>query len=388
MVQTVPLKDDATKLRQKIKRSLKAQGFRVNQGSVTLPTELTKGYVRSLHATAVEHKKERAKEGLFRKEATLLQHFATGSEIEPTQISPRLVQVTPGSIEELLFRYASLHWSIPVSSGYGRRVRFLVIDGHNNKVIGLIGLGDPVYSLGARDQWIGWTADNQRERLGNVMDAFVLGAVPPYSFLLGGKLIAMLLASDTVRSVFKHKYDGIVSRIQQRTHDGSLALITTTSALGRSSVYNRLRMNEGVRFQSVGYTKGFGEFHFTNGLYSAISNYVQTHSKPTEKQAAWGNGFRNRREVVKKCLPAIGLSSNWLQHGVQREIFVLALARNTCEFLRGEASVLEHYSHSEDDISEYFKSRWLLPRAAWDSRFRSWIRDDWRIWPSQGGSCG
>ena len=348
-----------------------------------LPADLSKDYVRNLHATAVEHKKERAKEGLFRKETILLQHFATGSEVEPSHISPRLVEVTPGSREELLFRYASLHWSIPVSSGYGRRLRFLVIDDHNNKVIGLIGLGDPVYSLKARDQWIGWTPFTQRDHLRSVMDAFVLGAVPPYSFLLGGKLVAMLLASDSIRTAFKRKYGGVVSRIQEKTHDGSLALITTTSALGRSSVYNRLRLPGGARLESVGYTKGFGEFHFTNGLYSAISHFVQENSRPTEKQAAWGHGFRNRREVVKKCLPAIGLSSSWLQHGVQREIFALALADNAREFLRGEASHLDNYSYSETDIFKHFQGRWLLPRASWDIRFKSWVREQWRLWPSE-----
>ena len=40
-------------------------------------------------------------------------------------------------------------------------------------------------------------------RLRNVMDAFVLGAVPPYRELLCGKLVAMLAASDEVRDAFR-----------------------------------------------------------------------------------------------------------------------------------------------------------------------------------------
>ena len=224
---------DAADLRTKIMCSLRAQGFRIRKGAVLPPEDLSKEKIRHLHATAVAHRIEQARDGLFRMEKDLLRHIASGHEVVPWRISPRLVEVLPDSEEELLFRYASLHWSIPVSSGYGRRLRFLVVDDYNGKLIGLIGLGDPVFSLGPRDRWVGWTPSDRKKRLGNVMDAFVLGAVPPYSFLLCGKLVAMLAASDTVRRAFKRKYGGTRSVIQRKVHDGRLALITTTSALGR-----------------------------------------------------------------------------------------------------------------------------------------------------------
>lgn len=379
---------DGSVLRVKIIQSLRAQGFRVRNGTILPPKELSKERIRELHETAVEHRIERAKDGLFRKETELLQHIASGNEIAPTRISPRLVEVLPDSDEELLFRYASLHWSIPVSSGYGRRLRFLVVDEYNGKLIGLIGLGDPVYSLGPRDDWVGWTIADRRKRLRNVMDAFVLGAVPPYSFLLCGKLVAMLAASDTVRDAFKRKYGGTRSVIRQETHDGRLALITTTSALGRSSVYNRLRLGERLLYQSVGFTKGSGEFHFSNGLYGAISDFAEEHCEPTAKQERWGTGFRNRREVIKKCLPALGLSSDWLYHGIKREVFVIPLARNTREFLRGQHSRLMWYHQSEGHIFEYFRDRWMLPRFSWDQRFWSWPKDEWTIWLAKENGRG
>lgn len=59
-----------------------------------------------------------------------------------------------------------------------------------------------------RDQWIGWGAEVKASRLYHVMDAYVLGAVPPYSQLLGGKLIALAAASDEVRMVFWDRYLG------------------------------------------------------------------------------------------------------------------------------------------------------------------------------------
>ncbi len=371
---------DSADLRDRIIRSLRAQGFRVRNGTILPPKDLSKERIRELHRTAVEHRIERAREGLFRRENALLRHVASGTEIVPSAIRPRLVEVSPESEEELLFRYASLHWSIPVSSGYGRRLRFLVIDEQNKKLIGLIGLGDPVYGLRPRDEWIGWTPADRKRRLTNVMDAFVLGAVPPYSLLLCGKLVAMLAVSDTVRRAFKRKYGGSRSVIRRKVHDGRLALVTTTSALGRSSLYNRLRLGDRLLYQNVGVTKGSGEFHFSNGVYGAITEFVEEHCEPTAKQERWGHGFRNRREVIQKCLPAVGLSSDWVYHGIEREVFVIPLARNTRKFLQGQHNRLTWYHQSEAEIFEYFLHRWMLPRAAWDERFRSWSKDEWNIW--------
>jgi hypothetical protein len=378
----------AADLREKIIRSLRAQGFRFRNGVILPPKELSKGRIRKLHETAVEHRIERARDGLFRIEKDLLLHIASGYEVVPSRMSPRLVEVFPESEDELLFRYASLHWSIPISSGYGRRLRFLVVDDNNDKLVGLIGLGDPVYSLGPRDEWIGWTPSDRKKRLGHVMDAFVLGAVPPYSFLLCGKLVAMLAASDTVRHAFKRKYSGARSVIRRRVHDGRLVLITTASALGRSSVYNRLRFKDRLLYQSVGFTKGSGDFHFSNGLYGAIIEFAEKRCKPTAKQERWGTGFRNRREVINKCLPALGLSSDWVYHGIEREVFVVPLARNAREFLQGRHTRLLWNEQSEAEIFEYFRARWMLPRASWDERFSSWSRDEWIIWPKKENRRG
>jgi len=329
---------------------------------------------------AVEHRLDRSEPGLLRHEDRLLGRLATGAKIDPAQIAPRLVLVRPESEDELLFRYASLHWSIPVSSGYGRRIRFLVVDDQNNKLIGLFGLSDPVFNLQGRDAWIGWDWERKRTSLHHVMDAFVLGAVPPYSWLLCGKLVAMMVASNEVREAFHQKYSGSQSLISEKNLDGRLALVTTTSAFGRSSIYNRLRFEDRLLFQRAGFTRGSGEFHFSNGLYGVMSEYAKRYCEPTAKKEAWGDGFRNRREIVKKCLSKVGLSTEWIYHGIQREIFVVPLARNTREFLRGERTKLSWFDQSSSTLSEFFKERWLIPRSSWDSRYKTWHPEQWRLW--------
>ncbi len=372
---------EAKALKRLIIKSLKQQGFKIEGDRVSAPIDLNKEYIRHLHAESVRHLIENSRAKLVPKEGKLLGYLANGCEVIPELISPRLVEAKSDTFEGLLFRYAALHWSIPISTGYGRRLRFLVIDEHNGKLIGLIGLADPVFNLGVRDKWVGWDKKAQQANLSHVMDAFVLGAVPPYSQLLCGKLVAMLVASKEVRNAFKRKYTGQQTLISQKELDARLALITTTSALGRSSIYNRLKYQGNLLYQSVGFTQGYGEFHFTNGIYSAMSEYASANASPTARHASWGNGFRNRREVVRKCLSSLGIKSDWTFHGIQREVFVVPLAHNTQAFLRGEHTRLRGTDYSVSDLAAFFKERWLLPRSQRDQSYLNWEREEWRLWP-------
>jgi hypothetical protein len=359
----LPARSVVRKLRREIIASLKQQGFEVKNDLIVPPSTADKSALRALHASSVAHKIERARGGLERHEPRLIGELAASSDVRATEIDPWLVEVHRGTAEELLFRWAALHWSIPVSSGYGRRLRFLVRDASNGKLIGLIGLGDPVFALAARDHWIGWSNEERRRRLVHVADAFVLGAVPPYAELLGGKLIAMLATSDEVRAAWESKYAGRNSVMTRTRHDGSLALITTGSALGRSSIYNRLRWHGQTAYEALGYTRGSGEFHFSDGLHRAITEFALEHCVPSAKDPRWGHGFRNRREIVKKALPPLGFSDRLLYHGVKRQIFAAPLARNACEFLRGETSDLHPNERPALAISEHWRKRWLLPRS-------------------------
>ncbi len=370
-------------LKAAVIQSLLRQGYTIRNGLVRMFESPTKDDFRALNALAVQKKIETAAPGIRSHEDRLIRYIADGNEINPSAIRPKLVLVTPRSEYELLFRYASLHWSIPVSSGYGRRLRFLVFDENNGKLIGLFGLGDPVFSLQARDGWIGWGKETKARRLYHVMDAFVLGAVPPYSFLMCGKLVAMLVCSNEVRSAFRGKYEGSKSLIRQDTRAPYLALVTTTSALGRSSVYNRIRIGGQHYWTSLGFTKGSGEFHFSNGIYDSMRAFVEKYCEPTAKNIAWGTGFRNKREVIRKCLSQIGLSYDLIYHGIHREIFAAPLGRDAIRFLNGEAESPCFYDWPASGLAEAFSKRWLIARAERKTGYRDYVREQYRLWPSE-----
>ena len=265
---------DGTSLKKDIHSHLLNLGFSKNGKGYYVDGDLTKQKIRNLHAAQRLDVLEQRRPFIETHGSELAGYFASGDQVDPKSIDPQLVQVTPDSLESRLFRFACLLWSVPVSQGFGRRLRFLVKDRQNGCLIGLFALGDPVFNLSARDNWIDWTHEDRRDRLVHVMDAYVVGAVPPYSQMIGGKLVAALMGSTEVKRAYERKYLARQSVIRKRNNRARLVLLTTTSALGRSSIYNRLAIPDGPRFLRIGSTKGFGHFHLHGRIFDSLREHL------------------------------------------------------------------------------------------------------------------
>mgnify|MGYP000443729566 CR=1 FL=1 len=365
-------------LRQKLLEALLEQGFTLANGQLVPPDSLYKDNIRQLYAYLRKERLQKASSWVRSVENEMITYFANGPEVDVERIYP-VLEFVDTQFKAELFRYASLLWSVPVSAGYGRRMRFLVFDKHNGKLIGLFALCDPVYNLRVRDQWIGWGVREKNERLYHVMDAYVLGAVPPYSYLLGGKLVALLATSNEVREKFQERYARRMSVIKRVVRKPHLVLLTTTSALGRSSLYNRLCLNGRRVFISLGFTEGWGHFHFSDRIFEQVKAYLQEINDSVVKQYKYGGGPNWRFRVIKRCLIHLGLSPDLLHHGVRREVFVAPLAANAREFLRGDEAEPVYFEAPKDWLFNYFKDRWLLPRAARDKRYLSFNRETIRL---------
>ena len=256
-------------------------------------------------------------------------------------------------------------------------MRFLVWDDHNGKLIGLIGLTDPVFNLRARDAFIGWTGKQRRSRLVYVMDAFVLGAIPPYNMLLGGKLVACLLKTKEVRDQFARRYRDRSGKISKRKKHPSLVMVTTSSALGRSSVYNRLKLR-GVPFLlPVGYTLGWGHFHVPDATFNLMRDYLRRRRHIYAWNHRYGDGPNWRMRVIRQALVKLGLSASLLRHGIQREVFVCELATNAKAVLRGTARAPRYDGlPTVGEVTEMAIERWIVPRAARHPEFHAWRSQD------------
>lgn len=349
-----------SELRLRIEHELTTAGFVVYEDSLELPAGDSKNTYRKLHYDQRQERLLSSIKTIKTWEDHFISSIAKPDEIDIQKINPRVRPIETVQ-DRGLFNYASLTWSVPVSKGFGRRTYFLVEDQQNGKLIGIFALGDPVYNLSVRDKEIGWTQEQKAKRLYNVFDAFVCGAIDPYRQLLGGKLVAMLTTSDEVIELLRQKYDGKRTQISEEIKDSRPALITVTSALGRSSVYNRLRYKDRYLLKSHGYTKGFGHFHFSPTLYADLLEVAKEH--PNYAGTEFGAGANWKIRTLRQALTLLGVSNNYMQHGLTREVFLGELASNSMSFLRGETNELDYHFASIGELTEFWKERWLLPRS-------------------------
>jgi hypothetical protein len=363
----------------RLKRSIRGHftrlGFTKAADGTLVRPDGGKEIVRQLHASQRRDRLHASTEFLKEFLPQSLPHFANGNEIDPKRIRLWLQRVEAGTFESNLFRLASMTWSVPVSNGYGRRLRYLVWDEAHQRLAGIIALGDPVFNLSVRDNLIGWNTADRSKRLVNVLDAYVLGAVPPYNLLLGGKAVACLVRSRQVYDDFTRTYGGTTGIISGEDKHARLLAVTTSSSMGRSSVYNRLRLAGTGYFESIGYTLGWGHFHITDELFGQMREYLRLIKHPYADRHRFGQGPNWRLRTIRAALGEIGINESVLRHGIQREVFLCPLAKNAIRILKtGKGRPDLKGLLSAEEIGELARERWMAPRAERQPDYSAWDR--------------
>jgi Druantia protein DruA len=363
-------------LKRKLRRHLQNLGFKKSEDGVLKIEGNGKEVVRALHGPQREDRLRANRRFLTERCPDLIKHFAEGSDVDPARISPVLQRIASETWESDLFRAATLTWSVPVSNGFGRRLRYLVWDEQNGKLLGLMAIGDPVFNLAVRDSLIKWDIHDRSERLVNVMDAYVLGAVPPYNALLGGKMVACLLRSRDIYNDFGRAYGGTTGIISRKEKNARLLAVTTSSSMGRSSVYNRLKLDGRYYFESIGYTGGWGHFHIPDKLFSELRDYLRQIGHSYADLHRYGEGPNWRLRTTRTALGALGFSEDILRHGIQREVFLCELACNARRMLRtGKGRPDLSSLRSATEVADLALDRWVLPRARRRPEYREWTLD-------------
>jgi hypothetical protein len=372
----IALRSRGPGLKRKVRTHLKELGFHKATDGTLLPPALDKETYRSIHGHQRLAKLIAHKEWIADKLPSVRRYFASGREIDVPGIRPRLEVTAADSWQADLFRLAGLSWQIPISEGYGRRLRFLVWDDNNEKLMGLLALGDAVFNLRARDQFIGWDHKRREQALVHLMDAYVLGAIPPYNAILGGKLVASLVRTQEVVSAFNKKYRNSVGLISKRKKNPRLAAVTTTSALGRSSVYNRVKLDGRLLLEPIGFTSGWGHFHISDALFEELRDYLRQADDPYANAFRYGNGPNWRIRMIRRALQLLGMDPDLIRHGFAREVFFCAIADNALAFLRGQHKRARFVSlPTVDTISKLALERWAIPRSQRAPQYREWSAD-------------
>jgi hypothetical protein len=317
-----------------------------------------KDALRAMHVRAKRNDQGVHLPGLIKDYAALSSYFPEPSNIDPRRIDVELVEVGESrTLEGRLFRLLRGYWSMPFSKGYGRRLRFLVMDRYHNAVIGLIGLQSPAADLKCRDEYLRAGGYGKLATINRTLDAYTIGASPSYSQLVGGKLVAGLVHSEKIRHAYLRKYCSPTEHHDNR--DAGLLAVTTTSAFGRSSIYNRLKHHDRILAKPLGFTKGFGTIHLEE-LYPHIVSHLKDCGRHVP--AGFGNGPKVRWQNVAHALDELGISRRYLSHGVERQVFIFEFAKNLQE-VNAHGAQPNLLSFDDKNWAEFWLERWCLRRS-------------------------
>lgn len=216
-----------------------------------------------------------------------------------------------------------------------------------------------------------------------VADVSICGAVHPYNQLLGGKLVALLLASNEIREAYARRYGGQISIIASQMAGRAIAkpaelqLLTTTSLYGvGSSQYNRLVLRAGdhpglatdIRWGAIGksLTGGFGTIHLGNETAQALRSMAFARHDARRVNNRFGEGTSPRLRQIREGLDALGLKSDAiLHHATPRIFYGCELAPDARSALVG-IGISKFEPPSAAAIAAAWRHRWLSPRSRRD----------------------
>jgi len=346
-------------IKRQINKTLRSQGYDLSNGEFSI-TSNDRDHLRQMHALARQERLAERTAFIRDHRSRIQDRMINGRDLSVKDISPKLIQVSARSDEEVLFRWWNyVWWSVPYESAYGRQMRYVVWDQHHCAVIGLIGLQSPILSWAPRDRHLGINVTDRAYWVNQSMSAQRIGAVPPYDRILGGKLVAMLMASDTLRKDFHKKYSKACTPRQEQDLPARLLFVTTTGAFGKSSLYTRLKLREEWLATFIGYSNGSGSFHIPNALYEKL--LVMLSRSGADVARGYGNGPSRKMRLIRQGMAELGYK-NGVLHGVKRAIYLFPFAKNLDSLIKNGCRRPIWHHRRESDLTDFWKQRWILPR--------------------------
>lgn len=357
-------------LRERLITAFEAQGFKINPH--LRPARQNKAAYRRMQQKARLEQIGIHWRFLVENLELAKRFIRNGKEIDPSKIELEFIEVKSESKDERLFRWWNLiWWSIPYQRSYGRQMRFILWDNFHDAPFGLICLQSPVLKMSVRDEYLGIPNNELDVWVNRSMSAQRVGALPPYNEILGGKLVALSLTCNEIRDAYRRKYSKAVSLIKGRRLSPEILFITTTSAFGRSSLYNRLKYKDEPVALSLGYTQGSGSFHVPEYLYLELVKLLEKAGNPMAR--SFGNGSSRKLKIISQGLKLLNLPS-YEFHGLRRQFFLFPFVRNLQEVIQENLSP-EWIDRPFPSVQDFWKERWALKRADSDPSWKKFSKN-------------
>lgn len=206
-----------------------------------------------------------------------------------------------------------------------RMLRFLVRDKVSGKYLGVTSIGSDVLGLGPREEYIG----SIKKRSKHSCIGSCIMATQPFGYnFLGGKLVASLLTTKSVRDVWKKKYGNV------------LVGFTTTSLYGTNSMYNSIPW-----WHKCGASEGKitlnPDDEYLSPWRERLKKELGADYKKMFVKADGSPVTSAKQKLIKLVLKKLKLKPTDYAHGYQRGVYYAAVYENTKAFFAGEINELQ-----------------------------------------------
>ena len=252
----------------------------------------------------------------------------TIKEIE--SINPKLVYVESKQQNEDWTILRIFGHTMTFDQTPGRFVKFLVTDGDidNPKYIGCISVSSDVIAITDRDNYLGWTTSDKMEkkRLAHSAIGSCIMSTQPIGYnFLGGKLIAAMITTSTVRDLWKQLYGQ------------TLVGMTTTSLYGSYSMYNSLKW-----WHKCGSSAGKISIKPDEDIYKVWHEWVKDNCTEkydkamTQREGVSGPVTGAKSRVLSMIFSKCDIKQSHYQHGYERGVYYSCFYENTKDYLQSK----------------------------------------------------
>ena len=278
----------------------------------------------------------------------------TISEIE--QCNPTLVHVESKRDNEDWTLIRVFGHTMSFDQTPGRFIKFLVTDGNkdNPRYIGAISVSSDVIAISDRDSYLGWTSDNKikdKKLAHSAIGSCIMSTQPIGYNFLGGKLVAAMITTNTVRELWK------------RLYNQTLVGMTTTSLYGSYSMYNSLKW-----WHKCGSSAGKIAIKPDEDIYKVWHEWVKDNCTEkydkamTQREGVSGPVTGAKSRVLSMIFSKCGIKQSNYQHGYERGVYYSCFYENTKEYLQNKINddkltMKDLYKRDTQAVYEWWKPK-------------------------------
>lgn len=230
----------------------------------------------------------------------------------------------------------------------GRLLKFYIIDSITKQYLGILSFGSDFIGIGGRDDVIGWSLDHKLKNgmLKHTMMASTISPTQPLGYnYLGGKLIALLSASDIIEKSFNKKYPE------------KLVGITTTSLYGGYSQYTRLQ-----NWKKCKSSDGTITLEPSEDVYNKIKIWLKDNYSKEYSEMSTKSHPKNR--ILQFVYKELNIKT--YQNNAPRGVYWCPLYENTNSFLKMETTEVgnKKFDNSVNALSNLWKEKYASKRVS------------------------